>query len=177
MLNSIHRLKSTTYLQRQNYYKSLNQTPLPMPAIEAFEAPQPRLVVAKPQLSLPKPKYKLTEVSFESSAAPRCESLERTMTNLSQRPDSFDRIRAKLHKPQTPKRRFSVLQPRNIHTAAARNSVRNYFRSKAYAPFLATSKRKEEESFNEELSTSNIVKSITIERVSLGDSLSLHFTQ
>mmetsp|Transcript_15798 Transcript_15798/g.28891 ORF Transcript_15798/g.28891 Transcript_15798/m.28891 type:complete len:188 (+) Transcript_15798:38-601(+) len=177
MLNNIHRLKTATYLQRQDNWKALTiDLPTDFPTIEKTEdlPPRPKSTTRHSKPLLKREKAQLYDSSFDAGA-PRGNSLERTMTNLSQRPDSFERMKARLLKTKQVKRRFSTQPlPKNIHTQAVRSSMKNYYRSKAYAPFLASKKMKQDNF--QELDMSSLVKSITYEQQSIHDSISIHMT-
>jgi CRP-like cAMP-binding protein len=172
-LSQIHKVKTSTYMLRAQNLRTLSLDP-------ASATDQPSTVQQKTVTNASRPasthsKPRTLPICREP-AIPRQGSIERTMTNLSRRPDSFERMRTKLKQPTKPLRRQSAQRTGNIHTQAMRNASRNYFKLKAYAPFLVSSRKGEESFFRAEFDASSLVKSFALDRDSFSE-CSLDMTQ
>lgn len=108
---------------------------------------------------LSKPKLKSIDLS-SAYVPPRIDSFDRTMTNLTQRPDSFELLRSKLSTIVSPKRRITA-KPGNIHMQAVRSNMKKLFRT-GNGPLCGSSKGAGTRN-DKTLDVSTLIKGLTVE--------------
>jgi CRP-like cAMP-binding protein len=164
-LSQIHKVKASTYMQRAQNLKILSEDPVNTAKEPGSVQPKTATNASRPA---PTRSMQRTLAASVEPILPRQGSMERTMTNLSRRPDSFNRLRTKLRQPSKPLHRKSAQRTGNIHVQAIRKTTRNYFKLRAYSPFFVpTRKVGGEESFSAEFDALSLVRSFALERDSL----------
>jgi CRP-like cAMP-binding protein len=186
LLTEIHQHKTSTYKTRVRQLESLESKPktfdVPHTEEESFMSRMPSIRLHKPKLigferrkSQGKPK--VMNATFNSGSSHR-RSQERTMTNLSQRPDAFDSLRAKLIKPHASRRGLSSSHKvsSRIHTQAV-STVEDYFCSNAKATQVTSPRYQGTHSYMNPFDSPTAVRSLVSKSRGVEMSLRRNMTQ
>jgi CRP-like cAMP-binding protein len=182
MLTEIHQHKTSTYTTRVKHLASLNSQPKTSDVPRACFDRKPSIRLHKPQLigygrreSQDVPEA--LNATFDCRSTRR-QSQERTMTNLSHRPDAFDSLRAKLIKPHASKRvrPQSYRVSNRVHTQAV-TTVKVSFCSNAKAKQVASPRYQGIHSYISLADNPTVVKSLVSIDGGVKTSLKRNLTQ